>query len=135
MRVRVLATLLTGLAWAAALCAQPEPLIADKTQLDIKGVITAVRLEPGAGMPSLAVKAEDGREWKVWLGSMRYLVDNNFSPKAGQKVAVQAYRGARDGEAVAVSVTLVETQQSLKLRDGQGRPLWRGFGRRQRGPR
>ncbi|MEZ5403852.1 MAG: hypothetical protein R2729_29500 [Bryobacteraceae bacterium] len=92
---------------------------------EIEGVISSVSIIPQGGPATIAVKANDGREWKVLLGSIRYLIDNGFNPKAEQAVSLTALpRGEQ--EAIAVRVTLTESRQTLEFRDKDGRPLWRG---------
>jgi hypothetical protein len=85
-------------------------------------------------MPSLEVKTAEGRAWKVWLGSMRYLVEQDFNPKAGQEVSVKGFQEA-DQEVTASSVTLTATKQTIRLRDESGRPVWRGGFRGGRSPK
>jgi hypothetical protein len=63
---------------------------------------------------------------------MRYLVEQNFNPKAGQGVSVKGYKQA-DQEVTASSVTLTESKQTIRLRDESGRPVWRGGFRGGRG--
>lgn len=103
--------------------------------VEIRGRIARVNAGHVEGMPSLEVEV-DGRVWKVWLGSLRYLIENDFNPKAGQLVIVRGFRpGAESDEAWALDVTLVEQKRTLRLRDEFGRPLWRGrMGRRGRVP-
>jgi hypothetical protein len=103
--------------------------------VEIRGRIARVNAGPAEGMPSLEVEV-DGRVWRVWLGSLRYLIENDFNPRAGQLVIVRGIRpGADREEAWAVAVTLVEQKRTLRLRDESGRPLWRGRkGRRGRAP-
>ena len=106
--------------------------IASNPVVEISGRITKVGLVRGQGMPSLEVKTAAGVTWKVWLGSMRYLVEQNFNPKAGQEVSVKGFKEA-DQEVTASSVTLTETKQTIRLRDESGRPVWRGGFRGGRG--
>jgi hypothetical protein len=95
--------------------------------VEIKGVIKQVNIGRGQGMPHLDVEQE-GKVTKVQLGSMRYLIAENFNPKAGQQVIVKGYKS---GDTVlAIEVTLPAEKKTLKLRDEQGRPLWRGGPRR-----
>jgi hypothetical protein len=105
--------------------AQKAP-IASQPVIEVSGRITAVGLARGQGVPSLELKTPEGRVWKVWLGSMRYLLEQNFNPKAGQEAAVKGYKGPGADEVTAISVTLLETKQTIRLRDDDGRPLWRG---------
>ena len=56
----------------------------------------------------------------------------NFNPKTGEPVEVQGYK--QGDQITAITVTLPNQKKSLKLRDEEGRPLWRGgFGRGRRG--
>lgn len=91
--------------------------------VEIKGTVKQVRLERGAGMPSLDVETAKGTV-KVVLGSMRYLMQNDFSPKAGDAITAKAIQ--EDTHVLAVSVDLPASGKSLKLRDESGMPLWRG---------
>ncbi len=108
-------------------CAQPDaspPFAADQV-VEIRGYIMRVATGPARGMPMLVV-ADGERTWRVWLGSLRYLIENDFNPRAGQRVYIRAFRGSPErDEAWAASVTLVELKRTLRLRDELGRPLWR----------
>ncbi len=120
---------MTGLVVAGvALGQSPESQapIAGNLKVEIKGKIEKIQIARGQGMPSLDVNAGD-KTVNVILGSMRYLVEQDFDPKAGEEVAITGYR-LNDG-IVAVTVTLSATGKLLKLRDEGGRPLWMG-GRR-----
>lgn len=106
-----------------AIGAQPESKPAALQIVELKGDIVAVNLTAG-GMPSITVAA-GGRRQQIRLGSIRYLIANNFSPKAGQPVIVRAFDQRGIG-LVAVSVELPQSKQKLLLRDENGLPLWRG---------
>jgi len=101
-------------------------------QVEISGRITKVGLARAQGMPSLEVKTRDGRTWRVWLGSMRYLIEQGFNPKTGQELSAKGFRKPEADELTAASVTLTETGQTVRLRDASGMPLWRGGRRGQR---
>jgi len=91
--------------------------------VEIKGVIKQVNIGRGQGMPNLDVQHAAGVT-KVQLGSMRYLIAENFNPKAGQQVVVKGFKST--DVVLAIEVTLPAEKKTLKLRDEQGRPLWRG---------
>ena len=93
--------------------------------VETKGVITAVRLDMQT-MPSLELRTAKGVE-KVVLGSMRYLIENDFNPKVGNTAVVKGFQV--DGLIYARSIQVPEQKLSISLRDEQGRPLWRGRGR------
>jgi hypothetical protein len=94
--------------------------------VDIQGRVSSVEpFHAGHGMPSMVVEL-NGNPTVVMLGSMRYLMEQNFSPKAGMEVRVKGYK-LRD-VVVAVEIKLVAANQSLRLRDENGWPLWRRHG-------
>ena len=105
----------------------PAPL-AGKPEVEIHGRIEQVRIARGEGMPFLQVRSGD-RLVRVRLGSIRYLVERDFNPQSGQEVRVRGYEVG--GEVFASRVDLPEAKLSLRLRDEQGRPLWRGCCRSQ----
>ncbi|HSB18311.1 MAG TPA: hypothetical protein VLE22_27920 [Bryobacteraceae bacterium] len=120
---------LTGLVVAGVALGQSsesQAPIADNPKVEVKGKIEKIRIARGQGMPSLDLNTGD-RTVSVILGSMRYLVEQDFNPKAGEEVVVSGYK-VNDG-IVAVTVTLAATGRLLRLRDDGGRPLWIG-GRR-----
>jgi len=100
--------------------------------VEIKGTIRTVSVTPGQGMPYLELT--HGKETtRVVLGSMRYLMAENFNPKAGEPAEVRGYKVG--DQVTAITVTLPKQKTTLKLRDEEGRPLWRGGpGGRRRGP-
>ncbi len=123
--------LIAGAVVAAQQPARQAPITANPS-VELKGKIEKVQIAPGQGMPFLEMQGQDGTV-KVVLGSMRYLMQQNFSPKAGDEVIVKGYKVA--DQVIAASITLVAADKTLRLRDDNGRPLWMGgrHGRR-RGP-
>lgn len=117
-------TILT-IAAVAAVAQQPaaQPPIASNPVVEIKGTITKVQAAPGRGMPFLEMQSGAGTT-KVLLGAMRYLMRENFNPKAGSEVEVRGYKTA--DQVVAISVTLPGENKTLKLRDERGYPVWMG---------
>lgn len=91
--------------------------------VDIKGTVKQVHIEMGAGMPWLEVETAKGPV-KLMLGSMRYLMQNDFAPKAGDAISAKAFQETT--QAVAMSIELPGSGKSLKLRDEKGMPVWRG---------
>jgi hypothetical protein len=110
-----------------------KPPIADNPIVDVRGTIIRVQIAMGQGMPFLEVNAAKGPV-KIYLGSMRYLVQENFTPKAGDLLEAKGYKV---GESiVAIRVELPATKKVLRLRDDNGWPLWMGgMGRRGGGPK
>jgi hypothetical protein len=100
----------------------PAPL-AGAPIVEIRGKIAQVRINPGQGMPSLVIK-QDTEEAVLFLGSIRYLMAQDFNPKVGDEVVAKAYKTING--LFAGSVTLSRTKKTIHLRDESGRPLWRG---------
>jgi hypothetical protein len=95
-------------------------------RVELKGKIQKVQVARGQGMPHLEVRS-GGSTVRVVLGSVRYLMEQNFNPKAGEEIVVSGFKV--DGVVLAVTVKLVKDGKLLRLRDDQGRPVW------MRGPR
>lgn len=132
MKLRIV--VLAGILSAAGALAEDQPFrppIASKPVVTIEGKIRKVQLAMGQGMPYLDVESSDAKVTKVYLGSMRYLMEQNFNPKAGAEVTVKGYK--LDPEVIAITVTLPGEKKTLKLRDENGFPVWRGPGMGWRG--
>lgn len=98
--------------------------IASNPVVELTGPI--VRVNPfgaASSMPSLEIATKTGTV-KVILGSMRYLLEKNFNPKAGAEVYVRGYK--LDSGVVAIEIR--QAGKTLLLRDEQGWPMWRGGG-------
>ena len=133
MRRAMLGTLAAILAFGTAAMAQNRGgmgwggmgmgAIASGPTVDIKGKVVAVQITPGAGMPFVTVKSGD-QKMRVYLGSMRYLMGQGFNPRVDEEIVVRAYKW--DNDFVAATVTLPAQGKTVRLRDEDGRPLWRG---------
>jgi hypothetical protein len=97
--------------------------VASNAVVEISGVVGQVQISGGQGMPYLEVK-HDAETTRVFLGPTHYLIAENFNPKAGQGVAVKGYK--LTDSVIAIQVTLPQEKRTLKLRDDNGWPLWRG---------
>jgi hypothetical protein len=104
---------------------QPKAPVAGSPVVNISGKITRVDASRPGGMPALVVNV-DGTSTNVILGSMRYLMERDFNPKAGAEVQVKGYK--LPASVVAIEVRLPAEDVTLKLRDEHGWPLWRGGG-------
>ncbi|MBI4890779.1 MAG: hypothetical protein HY821_09160 [Acidobacteria bacterium] len=97
-------------------------VVSTKEPVELKGTIERIQIVPGQGMPLLEVKDEKGTT-RVFLGSMRYLMEKNFNPKSGEKVVVKGFRSGQD--VYARTVELPGAKQTIELRGEDGVPLWR----------
>jgi hypothetical protein len=118
-RSRFLTILAAGLP-AVLLTAQESPL-SSQPKVELKGRIEKVRISMGEGMPFLEIKTDSGTE-KVMLGSVRYLLEQNFNPKAGEEAVVKAYK--MNETLIAITVQLSPGGKTVRFRDENGRPLW-----------
>jgi hypothetical protein len=100
--------------------------IASNPVVEISGRITRVDpFRPGERMPGIVVDV-NGKSTSVLLCAMRYLLEQNFNPKAGTEVQVKGYK--LPDMLVAIEVKLLPSGKVLKLRDDNGWPVWRGGG-------
>lgn len=113
---------------ALLLTAQPGPQhmgmtdLSGREKVEVKGMVEKVQIMPGQGMPFLEVKDEKGTV-KVFLGSMRYLMEKNFGPRAGIRVVVKGFKV--DNDVYARTVEIPAEKKSIELRTEDGTPLWR----------
>ncbi len=118
-----LVLLLSWLAMASFAQTGPmRPPLAMNQKVEIKGTIERVQAAPGQGMPFLELKTGKGTQ-RVLLGSMRYLMERNFNPKAGSIAIVKGFLAG--DSIVAQSVSLPAEKVTIQLRDEDGVPLWR----------
>ena len=105
-------------------CCGAEPTVLSGIPIvELKGKVARVQISPGGGMPF--VETKDGNEvWTVYLGSMRYLMMQGFNPKVDEDIVAKAYK--TQTAFIAASVTLPSENKTVRLRDENGRPVWRG---------
>ena len=128
---RVLVSVLLGCGLAAAArgqggagcCGNGMGPASGAPLVDVYGTISQVRIAPGQGMPSIVVKSASS-ESTILLGPLRYLMARNFNPKVGEEVVVKAYKTPMG--LIAATITLPQAKKTLRLRDDDGLPLWRG---------
>lgn len=105
--------------------------IASNPVVTLEGTIQKVQIDRGQGMPYLEVQSGE-KTTKVYLGSMRYLMQQNFNPKAGTPASIKGYQ--MNSDVIAITVSLPRENKMLRLRDENGFPVW-GGGRMGRGRR
>lgn len=98
-------------------------LWAQPATVQLVGTVEHIHTVAGEGMPFLEVR-HDGHVTKVILGSMRYLLEQDFQPKTGDKIKVTGFWG--DGRFFGSRIYLPRQDKTLELRDSEGRPVWRG---------
>ncbi len=118
----IFTVILTAVGAVAQQAEGQAPLHTSGPVVELTGVITRVQAAKGRGMPFIEVEAE-GETTRIHLGSMRYLLQHNFNPSAGDKVEVKGFRGG-SSELIAKTVKLLDQDKTLNIRDDNGRPLW-----------
>lgn len=109
-----------------SLLRQPAPPGVAGEPIEVSGKVAQIRIALG-GMPSFDLKHGD-ETTRVYLGPMPFLIAENFNPKAGRDVVVKGYK--LEDRIIASQITFVAEKRTIKFRDDQGWPLWRGgFGR------
>jgi len=103
--------------------ARAQPPKSAASIVNLEGTVQEVAARPGAGMPTLWISTSGGERVAVLLGSLRYLIENNFAPRVGDRIAVRGQLTAA-GQILAYSVKLLPNGQELRLRDEKGSPLW-----------
>ncbi len=102
--------------------AEPCP-IAGSALVELKGRIAGIHIAPGAGTPFVTIKRGD-EVTKLYLGSIRYLMVQGFNPKVDEEITAKAYKV--NDSFIAATVTLPAQNKTVRLRDENGRPVWRG---------
>ncbi len=109
---------------AALSTAQPaQPPIASNPIVTVEGKIQKVQIAQGQGMPFIELQSAEGT-FRVYLGPVRFLMEQDFNPKAGTQISVKGYK--MNPDIVAISVTVPAEKKTLTLRDDKGWPVWRG---------
>lgn len=95
----------------------PQPQAAVDEWVTVQGMVTAVELN------ALTVETTDG-ELLVQLGPEHFWTAQGITFEAGDQVEIIGFY--EDGSFTAGTVKLVDTGETLALRDADGRPLWAG---------
>lgn len=102
----------------------PHPL-AKAPKVTLRGRIERVEITMGKGMPHLEL-AVGKKTARVMLGSLRFLMEKNFNPKAGQEAIVHGFE--QEGFVIAREIAIPAEKVVLRLREEDGTPLWRRQG-------
>lgn len=110
-----------------------------KTVETVSGEVTSVEQVHGKGGGRrsgghgvhLILKTDKG-EISVHLGPSWYLDKQALKIAAGDRIEVRGSRIAFEGEPAIIAAAVKKGDQSLRLRDDSGLPVWQGQGRRAR---
>jgi hypothetical protein len=141
-RTMVFLTLMISLALVCPVLAQPGPgggmgpqLYNPQTVTTVKGAVEKIdELNMGRGgmgmkFRELLLKTDKG-SLMVHLGPTWYLDQQKFAVKAGDTLEVTGSQVTLNNQpAIIAREVKVNGGQTVKLRDDQGLPAWRGMGR------
>jgi hypothetical protein len=113
----------------------PREAITLKGQIESLGSYgtTGWRVAPGMVVQGLVLKTENGYT-ELDLGPPGYVAEKGFRLKMGDTLEAVGFQAARDGRTIFFAATVKTPDQTLKLLDDQGSPLWRPRGPRGPGP-
>lgn len=98
------------------------PHATDVDIITLSGVVSAVNLEPGQGMPSITL-GSGSIAVTILIGPHRLLLDNKFEIKLDQFLEVKAFKDPRTGNAfVATEIKDTKSGTTLVLRNASGIP-------------
>ena len=95
--------------------------------MKLKGSVANVRMVLGRGPGYFTLKTEEGLEFSIHIGPIRFLLQNGFNLSVGNEVKVQGIRINQElvpPKIVAAEVTNVSSHKTIRLRDQQMRPMW-----------
>lgn len=116
--------------------AQQGSRLYDPAKVDtVEGVISTIDAVAGRRHADhqgihLQVETDAAKEPTiVHVGPLFYLRDRGFTLQSGDPITVRGAR-VKDGAPVLIAAELRTRGQSVRLRNDQGQPAWRGRGRR-----
>lgn len=103
-----------------------------KTEETITGEIVSItQVAHGQGQGGMHISVKTDKETiTVHLGPIRYLEDQGLNLAAKDKVEIKGSRVTLNNRAVILAAEVKKADKTIKLRNANGLPLWRGSGRR-----
>jgi hypothetical protein len=141
-KITVFWVMVISLALAAPALAQPGPgggmgggmgpmLYNPQTVITLTGQVEKLEeLTMGRNMAFReAILKTDQASLKVHLGPAWFLDEKKFAIKVGDTVSATGSKVTLNNQPVLIAREVTVNGATLKLRDDQGRPVWRGMGR------
>jgi hypothetical protein len=101
--------------------------VPDGKLVKLKGSVASVRMAFARGPGYFTLKTEEGEEFSIHIGPIRFLLQNGFNLSVGNEVEVQGIRTRQElvpPMIVATEVTNLSSHKTIRLRDQQMRPMW-----------
>jgi len=110
---------------------QARPKFDPRQAITIKGEIeslgsygkTGWRVAPGMVVQGLVLKTANGYT-EIDLGPPGFVAEKGLQLKTGGTLEVVGFQAARDGKTIFIAATVKTPDQTLKLLDERGHPLW-----------
>lgn len=99
----------------------------EKVETRSRPARSALENKPGREVRILSLKTAQGTVL-VHLGPAKFLEEQQFAPKVGDTLSVTGSKMNTAKGDVIVAAEVKSGDKTVKLRDAQGTPLWRGKG-------
>lgn len=109
------------------------PIFDPSTVETVRGVITRIDSVESRRGPSTGIHLQlqtSGEVLAVHLGPSWYFEEQSFAPQVNDSLTVHGSRVMVQDAPAIIAAEVLHSARSLRLRDTQGRPLWRGQRRR-----
>jgi hypothetical protein len=108
-----------GLGWCSGCRLGPQDVV------DFDGVVVEVAMGYSLGSPYFTLALGDGSKRTIFVGPYRYMLEEGFQLRAGDRTRVQAFRSYwPDNTYVCKELFNDSTGQHITLREQSGRPSW-----------
>jgi len=95
----------------------------------VRGVITRIDSVESRRGPSTGIHLQlqtSGEVLAVHLGPSWYVEEQSFAPQVNDSLTVHGSRVMVQNAPAIIAAEVLHNERSLRLRDTQGRPVWRG---------
>jgi hypothetical protein len=108
---------------------QRQRIFNPETVQTVSGTVVGVDSVQSRRGPSTGLHLQlqtGGDTLTVHLGPSWYFERQSFAPQVGDSLAARGSRVTVQGAPALIAVEVLHGTRSLRLRDAQGRPVWRG---------
>jgi hypothetical protein len=93
-------------------------------QLQLKGTVETVSMARGMGPATITLKTDQGASHTIRLGPVRFLLQKGFNLTVGDSIEVRGVTVGVPAMNLAVEVSNLASQKTIRLRNDNLRPLW-----------
>jgi hypothetical protein len=92
--------------------------------LKLKGAVETVSMARGMGPATITLRTDQGASHAIRLGPVRFLLQKGFNLMVGDSIEVRGVTVGVPAMNLAVEVSNLASQKTIRLRDDNLRPLW-----------